>query len=170
MKSETPPLFAGNCIRTYTGIYIDLLDPSPEDIRIEDIAHALAQVPRFAGHLKHPYSVAQHSIFCSRLAPPELKLQALLHDASEAYISDIPSPIKKHLTSYKIIERRLMDAIEERFNLGLWVATHPDIKRIDAKALNWEWDLLAVKRYDLSAPPQQVERNFLKTFQTLYND
>src|SRR5665811_1025646 len=95
-------LYTPNCIRTFTGIYMNVFEPTPEMISIEDIAHALTMQCRFGGHLPDFYSVAQHSLNCSYLIDnPKLKLTALLHDASEAYLLDIPRPIKNNLNNYK---------------------------------------------------------------------
>jgi uncharacterized protein len=81
MKYEN--LYEPDCIRTYTGLYINVFNPKPEMIEIEDIAHALSFQCRFGGHLPKFYSVAQHSLNCSYLVKePALKLTALLHDAS----------------------------------------------------------------------------------------
>lgn len=84
-----------NFITTYTGKKFHYLDPQPEEIDIEDIAHALSLTCRFSGHCKKFYSVAEHSVRVADIVPLELRLQALLHDASEAYITDIPRPIKE---------------------------------------------------------------------------
>lgn len=97
------------------------LDPRPEDVDIRDIAHALSNVCRFAGHTRFHYSVAQHSFLASVYAPPESALPALLHDAAEAYMGDIARPWKKFLYlrnntrhSYrqiKLVESSLLDVI-----------------------------------------------------------
>jgi hypothetical protein len=74
-----------NCIRTNSGLYINVFEPTPDMISIEDIAHALSFMPRFGGHLDKFYSVAQHSVYCSFMVESiEDKKAALLHDASEA--------------------------------------------------------------------------------------
>lgn len=92
----------GDCISTFTNNRIDPTDPSPEDIHIEDIAHALSMMTRANGHFKTFYSVAQHSINCANEAAARgcskrIQLACLLHDASEAYLSDITRPVKKQL-------------------------------------------------------------------------
>lgn len=97
------------------------LDPRPEEIYIDDIAHALARQCRFAGHvLTDHYSVAQHSVLVSELLGDEdreLALCGLLHDATEAYLVDVPTPVKKFLLQYQEYEERLWEAISERFGL-----------------------------------------------------
>lgn len=102
-------------IETASGIKFEFLDPKPEQIVIEDIAHALAHQCRFNGHVNKFYSVAEHSIECSGLVPDKYKLQALMHDASEAYITDIASPVKQYLSNYKELEKVVMDAIANKF-------------------------------------------------------
>ena len=96
-------VYTENSIRTFTGKVFDLKILDPESICIEDIAHALAKTTRFGGHLKEFYSVAQHSVLMAQLVPSELKVEALLHDASEAYLGDMPSPFKKMMPEYKKI-------------------------------------------------------------------
>lgn len=95
------------------------LEPRPEEIQIEDIAWALSHICRYTGHVKRFYSVAEHCVLLSLAAPPEAQLWALLHDASEAYLHDLPRPLKPHIPDYKEIEDRLMMCVAERFGLEL---------------------------------------------------
>lgn len=83
-------------ITTYTGKQFDFLNPKPEDICIEDIAHALACINRFRGHTRIPYSVAEHCVRASYV-PVGNPLDNLLHDAAEAYIGDVPTPQKQNM-------------------------------------------------------------------------
>lgn len=83
-------------IRTYTGILFDPFHPKIEDINIYDIAHALSNECRYAGHCSKFYSVAEHSVIISKLCSEENALTGLLHDGSEAYVKDLPRPIKHH--------------------------------------------------------------------------
>jgi 5'-deoxynucleotidase YfbR-like HD superfamily hydrolase len=147
-------------IQTYTGRAFDLLDPKPEQIDVLDIAHALSNICRFTGHVREFYSVAQHSCLVaeiisdlwragpgSRPCPELVQLAALLHDAPEAYIGDVSTPLKRAmrcegtLSEYDVIEGRIESAILGRF---LWPGAAPDdsvrtlIKRADMIALATE--------------------------------
>lgn len=112
-------------IETFTGVSFRPFEPVVEDIRINDIAHALSNQCRFSGHVRHFYSVAEHSVRVSRLVerlghPPIVQLWGLLHDASEAYMVDLPTPLKAHPVFgalYREAEARLMVAIARRFQL-----------------------------------------------------
>jgi len=107
-------------ITTYSGEDFTPLDPSTDQIHIEDIAHALSLICRANGHISNFYSIAQHSINCANEAKARgfsirIQIACLLHDASEAYLSDITKPVKKYLPEYLKIEKRLQDAIYEKF-------------------------------------------------------
>lgn len=104
-------------ILTASGRQFDYLDPRPDDIHILDIAQGLANECRFAGHTRAFYSVAQHAWLASRIVPQAHALEALLHDASEAYCKDIPRPLKDLLPDYRDIEARVEGALRARFGL-----------------------------------------------------
>lgn len=107
----------GDWIQTSTNIEFDILNVSENDINILDIASALSKICRFGGHCNEFYSVAQHSILVSELVLPQFKLHALLHDASEAYLGDIPRPIK-HLNEFKFyrdIENKVSKVIYRKY-------------------------------------------------------
>ena len=113
--------------RMLSGRRLDLLDPSPMDIEIEDIAHGLARVARWNGQTvgEHAFSVAQHSVVVEEIVvhiqpdvAPRWRLAALLHDASEYVIGDMISPFKAALgVDYRTFEDRLENAIHTRFGL-----------------------------------------------------
>jgi len=107
-------------ITTFKKIHFAPLEPKSENIMIEDIAHALSQMTRANGHFPEFYSVAQHSIQCCEEAKArgyskKIQIACLLHDASEAYLSDITSPVKRNLSKYVEIEDRLQGAIYQKF-------------------------------------------------------
>jgi len=110
---------AARYFRTYTGREVHPLDPKPQEITIFDVARSLSQMCRFLGHTRAFYSVAQHSVLVSKLVPRGDALWGLLHDASEAYLCDLPSPIKRdtEMSIYRIAEDRLMLAVCERYGL-----------------------------------------------------
>lgn len=107
----------GAWIQTYTGIQFWPMDPRPEEIDIRDIAHALSMLCRFNGHCQSFYSVAEHCVHVSSIVAPENQLWGLLHDAAEAYLSDIPRPIKQVLPDFKRFEDHLLTVIAKRFSL-----------------------------------------------------
>lgn len=109
--------YSDNWMQTYSGKRIDYLKVRPEDICLEDIACGLAHTNRYSGQTVFPYSVAQHSLLVAENVPPEHAFRALLHDASEAYLCDIPRPLKRLLPEYKKIEERFEAVIAERFGL-----------------------------------------------------
>lgn len=103
-------------IKTYTGVMFDPLNPNLELIDILDIAHALSMLCRANGHFRSFYSVGQHCINCMKEAAARgyserVQLACLLHDASEAYLSDVTRPVKQELPRYLEIEKPLQDAI-----------------------------------------------------------
>lgn len=106
-------------ILTLSGKKFDYINSTIDDIDIEDIAGALSNICRFAGHLSEFYSVAQHSVLCSQLVEPEFAFEALMHDAAEAYCLDIPAPLKALLPDYRLIETRTDHLIRLKFGLPL---------------------------------------------------
>lgn len=161
---ETEDLLKKDCLRTYTGKHVNVFEPTEDMICIEDIAHALSNQCRFAGHTKSFHSVAEHSITCSNLAISGLELQALMHDASEAYLVDIPTPIKNHMPEYKAIEHKLMCVIAKKFGFD-W-PMHPFTITIDRDVLHYEL-LYHVLRDTPIMVPTDAENKFLEVFRKL---
>lgn len=125
-----------NLITTFTGKKIDIQNVHPDDISILDIVQGLSNLCRFAGQTRRFYSVAEHSIRVAAQLPPHLRLQGLLHDATEAYVVDLPSPIKTLLPEYKALELGVWQAISKNF--GLPAELHPDVLAADRLLLEYE--------------------------------
>ena len=170
-------------IITYKGEKFTPIDPDINQIHIEDIAHSLSLLCRANGHIDYFFSIAQHSVNCANEAkargyPPHVQLACLIHDASEAYISDITRPVKHYLPEYRKVEKILQDVIytkflgaplpEEEFNI---------MNRIDNDMLVNEFDVLMSKKKiyenipNLKSSPSfeyrnqaEVETEFLKTY------
>lgn len=154
----------GGFIVTYSGFPYWPLDPHPNDIRIEDIAHALSQICRYGGHCQTHYSVAQHCVEGSRIfewlaelgvipayqALP-LARQFLLHDGAETYIGDMVHPLKiqPELASFRNVEEINERVLSERFGLPFPYA--PEIKLVDNMMLAAEYKVLM--RPNGSVPP-----------------
>lgn len=108
---------SGSDILTFEHEYFDYLNPRPETINIRDIAHALSNICRFTGHCREFYSVAQHSVECSYIVPEEHAFAALMHDAAEAYLGDVASPLKRLLPDFKRLERRIESVVFPHYGL-----------------------------------------------------
>jgi uncharacterized protein len=167
--------------RTFTGRRVCSLSPSPDEIDIEDIAHSLAYQCRFLGHTDGFYSVAQHSVLVSQMVPDQDALWGLLHDAAEAYLGDLPAPIKREpeMRMYRAAEERLLEAVAARFSLPSAI---PDsVKRADRIVLATEFrDVTTVDDLDwiiaecgfapsehhwiMPWPPVAAEDRFLRRF------
>lgn len=125
-------------VGVYSGRKVPLLNPRPEDIDLGDIAHALARINRFGGHTDVPLSVAQHSVLVSRLAARDGAIAAkwgLLHDACEAYLGDMSSPLKGLDLFYQALEARWQGAILARFDLALSGFASVAVRYRDLEAL-----------------------------------
>jgi hypothetical protein len=135
----------GDWIQTFKGVQFWPVDPRPEEILIEDIAHALSLQCRFSGHTRVHYSVAEHSVRVSRVVPPGDALWGLMHDAAEAYLVDLPRPLKRlsSFGAYRLAEATVMGAVARRFDIS---PNEPDsVKLIDQV-------LLATEARDLLGP------------------
>lgn len=172
-------------IGTFTGLLVNPLDMRPEDLDIRDIARSLSMRCRFGGHLTKFYSVAQHSVEVSRRVAPQHALWGLLHDASEAYTSDVPSPLKQTepLTGFRGVESAIMGVV-----CTTWALTPSmplEVRKQDLEELVTEasqlhplyqsrsregWDLPEVSpRVQTLSPlaPKEAEFQFLKRYEDL---
>lgn len=163
--TQVENLYTPGCIRTFSGKYFSYTDMHPDTILIEDIAHALANIPRFAGHTDHFYSVAQHSVMVMLAAPADHKFDALMHDAAEAYMLDIPSPLKALLPDYKGIEHRLMHIIAAKF--GFEYPKHKYVDAADKYAMEQEWKHCVIGHDGVCWSPAKAEAEFLNFFRDL---
>ncbi|HQY88573.1 MAG TPA: hypothetical protein PK402_07935 [Tepidisphaeraceae bacterium] len=167
-------------VTTFSGRCLDLIAPDPADIDIRDIAHSLAMQCRFNGHTNRFYSVAQHTVHVSNLLDGDDALWGLLHDAAEAYVSDIPRPLKAQLPEFEVAEDRMLKAIIARFGLSAWPMT-PRVKWADDTLLVTECRDLMVGLYDRIQIPGvtallepiapvdsvEAERMFMDRFESL---
>lgn len=172
---------AGDFMQTATGRKFWPLSPRADEVFIEDIAHSLALQCRYAGHCLRFYSVAEHSVLIARhlaaKCAPEVALWGLLHDASEAYLVDVPRPVKPYLAGYKEAEARVMAVVAERF--GLQQTMPPEVHEADdriiadelANLVPMDWHRRYVDR-ELGArlrywSPEEARVEFLATFDAL---
>jgi len=182
-------------IQTYTGRQYFPTNPHPDMICVEDIAHALANICRYTGHCRRFYSVAQHSCWVSDnvhqvtpfnedpRSPKELKRWGLMHDAAEAYLSDVSGPIKGLLAGYKELEVLNLTVIAGVF--GLEMPIPESVKRYDMIALaterrdimlatDHEWKFLTEQRVEaINTPivpwtPERAEDEFMVRFRRLF--
>lgn len=170
-------------IITYTGKRFPLFNPTADDICIEDIAHALSLLCRFTGHCKRFYSVGQHSWHASHLVSKEHALEALLHDAAEAYVNDLSRPLKhdSRLDGYSQVEGTIDYIIRTKYGLPI-IAAAPymtqEVKDVDNKLVYTEGKQLTCADWthghatfdmelpDIPAPA--IEFMFLRRFKDLY--
>lgn len=174
----------GDWMQLYSGRQFWPMDPRADEVEITDIAHSLAMQCRYAGHCLRFYSAAEHSVRVARYvaamhASVDTVLWALLHDASEAYLVDVPRPVKPYLAGYKDAERAVMAAVCDRF--GLPHEMPGIVHEIDGRIIADERANMAVcvqPWASTGAPinarleywiPEQAEREFLATFEMLQN-
>lgn len=120
-------------IQTFTGRRFSVTRADHEQVDIEDIVNATSKICRFSGNCSTFYSVAEHSVRVTRRLPPHLQLAGLLHDACEAYLSDVPKPVKDlpEMEGYMVVEADIMRAIEYHFGLPQNVLESDEIKQAD---------------------------------------
>lgn len=150
----------GGWIQTYTGQQFYPLDPKLDTIKIMDICHGLSMMNRFNGHTVFPYSVGQHSLLMSNIlmyygrSDDMIQKAALLHDASEAYISDLTRPVKNRIPGYREIEARLQKAIYDKYEVSLTPEDEDFLTRADNTMLVLERDqILNTPTIAWAAPP-----------------
>jgi hypothetical protein len=169
----------GDWIQTYSGKAFYPLDPRPEDVDIVDIAHALGNLCRYNGHCVRFYSVAEHCVLLSRAVAPEHALWALLHDAAEAYLADVPRPTKRMLPAYSDMESRITAAIVAHFGLAgdipqavkdadLRILTDERLKIMAAPPQPWSTDSVPLGVQIWGWPPERARDKFLYEFGYLH--
>lgn len=172
-----------NWIQTYTGIKFNLTSPTADMIDIVDIAHALSQQCRFTGHTKHFFSVAEHCINCAAQADdPQHAMALLLHDAPEAYIGDVNSPLKALIADlYRPIDERVATVIYEKFGADRSPEMRARIRVVDLRMLETErrllmgdppdrWFCESLEPYDVPLTCYNVakaKKLYLETFEVL---
>lgn len=166
------PLYVPFKIRTFSGHYVNVFEPELNTLDVIDIAHALSMQPRYGGHSPVFYSVAEHSVWVAKAmiahgCSKEISYAGLMHDSSEAYLIDIPKPIKLELPDYNQVEDKLMIRLAEKFKFE-YPLTGP-VKSWDKVALEWEWKYVVTTKR--KRPPtmsqKQAKREFLKLYKIL---
>jgi hypothetical protein len=169
----------GDWMQTYTGKVFWPLDPRADEVDIEDIAHSLSLQCRFAGHSLWHYSVAQHSVLVAQSLQvkeyvPAVVVWGLLHDAPEAYVVDLPRPVKNVVQGYREAENRVMEVIAEHFGLSLPIPDAVHLADNEALATEKRDVMVPCKREWAPLPkpwlinriaawqPREAERAFLE--------
>ena len=134
--SEIP----GGWIQTVSGRRVYPLDMHPDMVDIRDITHALSRLCRYNGHSIRFYSVAEHSYHVSQQCSEQNALWGLLHDAAEAYFTDVSAPVKQQLPELEMVEQRILRAVCERFDLA-WPMPS-EVAEIDSRIVGDERKLL----------------------------
>lgn len=147
---------------TASGRKIDVCKITPDDIEIADIARSLSRICRFAGHTLRFYSVAQHSLLVSQCLPAQFALDGLLHDAAEAYVSDVPKPVKRLFKAYSKLEEEVYKAIATKFALPSKI--REEVLYADLKVLGWEIPHLMPNVKDPDLPHRLPMEKFATKF------
>lgn len=164
-------------VTTRSGKHVNLLEPAEDSIDVNDIAHALSNQARFNGHTHDFYSVAQHSVMVSRLVPTEHALTALLHDAAEAYVGDMVTPLKHMMPAFQEVEDGLFAVIARKFGIDRELpaaVVHADRVMLATEQRDMlvnfdDWGLPTPMRSKLRPWAQGVaKRMFLEKFWALY--
>lgn len=172
-------------IQTYMGNKIWFNDLESSVISILDIAHSLSNICRFTGHTREFYSVAQHSVLVSKAQDTLIEKRAgLLHDATEAYLNDLPSPLKHtvDLGEYSNLENKIHDIINKKYNVNEGMT--PNIKKADLRALftekrdvlnvnsdwGWGYEINPFPEIIIPLPPKEAKELFLNRFIELFHD
>ncbi|WP_080662516.1 HNH endonuclease [Sinorhizobium meliloti] len=178
-RGGAPVERVGQWMQTYTGRKFWPMDPRADEVFIEDIAHSLSLQCRYAGHCLRFYSVAEHSVHLARhlrWQGVDVALWALLHDASETYLVDVPRPVKPHLAGYKDAEAKVMAAVCERFGLAAEMPKQvhdADNRIIGDELVNlapMEWHARYTDPLGVNIRcwyPEQAREEFLATFEAL---
>jgi hypothetical protein len=171
----------GPSIMLQSGAWFDFVSPNTSPFTIEDIAHGLAHICRYSGQCKGFYSVAEHSLLVSEMATG-FELEALMHDAAEAFLGDITRPLKQMLPDYKRIEAEVERAIFSRF--GMQTPLPREVKQADLRVLAAEqrqimprgtddWlrgqDVVPAPVVVRNLPPEAAKREWLARFEALYS-
>lgn len=154
-------------ITTYSGIHFEPMNPDIEKIYIEDIAHALSMLCRGNGHVKQFHSVAQHCLWCAEEAKERgyserVQLACLLHDASEAYMADVPSPLKKQLAGYRQAENHLLELVYEKYIGQLMMEEKEKVDEIDHTLLKYDLFYLLGEGKEDELPPIKTKAVYEK--------
>lgn len=182
----------GNWLQTYTSNKFDYTAKEVDRLNIHDIAHPLSQIVRFNGHIKHPYSVAQHCLTVTSIMEKdgfskETLLYALMHDAHEAFISDVPSPLKRHIKEehgfdFSMIEEEIQSKIMKRFGIKFTKKTVDITRKYDLIVLkseahslfdkvveDWTKDIpyKLAEKIKVILPPHQAKSLFVQTYKRL---
>lgn len=172
MRIPQPP--SETKVRTISGALLCPIELDLTNVLISDIAHALSHIPRYGGHLPFHYSVAEHSIWVAdyvreRTDDRNIMLQALMHDATEAFMGDLAKPFKDQIPGYKRLEDKLMEAMGRHF--GFDYPFHPLVKEADQHALNAEWYcLMMAKMKIVEYTNMDVAKRFVEIFDIIKNE
>ncbi|MDO4519323.1 MAG: hypothetical protein Q4B47_03355 [Eubacteriales bacterium] len=173
-------------ITTYSGVHFYPMNPEPEMVRIQDIAHALSMICRGNGHVKTFLSVGQHCIRCAKEAQARgmserVVLGCLLHDAGEAYMSDVPRPFKQYLQGYVEMEEKLLSMIYIKY-LGSDLTEEEQklLRQVDDDVLYYDLKILLNEPSEKTEPEmkvpftyqfvpfEQIEKEYMEMFEKIH--